>query len=224
MNIVYCVTANYIEKIKPSIKSLRYFNPKVKVYLVTEADSCDIEDVEVIDIRQQKWFPQSSMNYHNQFTYIGLLKVCYAELLPCDKVIHLDADTIVNGSLKGFWETDVKGKWFAMAREYRGWYRPFGDKYYNAGVMLLNLKQMREDNIQQTLVDYLNTVSQPWCEQDAFNKYGIEEDKIVDLDVKWNENVMTGFTDDPKVIHYCSISDWWTNHYMARHEYLDRWR
>lgn len=224
MNIVYCVTANYIEKIKPSIKSLRYFNPKAKVYLVTETDSCDIEDVEVIDIREQQWFSKDSVNYHNQFTYIGLLKVCYAEILPCDKVIHLDADTIVNGSLKGFWETDVKGKWFAMAREYRGWYRPFGDKYYNAGVMLLNLKQMREDNIQQTLVDYLNTVSQPWCEQDAFNKYGIEEDKIVDLDVKWNENVMTGFTDDPKIIHYCSIGDWWTNRYMARHEYLDRWR
>lgn len=224
MNVVYCVTANYIEKIKPSIKSLRYFNPKVKIYLVTEADSCDIEDVKVIDIRGQQWFPKDSVNYHNQFTYIGLLKVCYAELLPCDKVIHLDADTIVNGSLKGFWETDVKGKWFAMAREYHGWYRPFGDKYYNAGVMLLNLKQMREDNIQQTLVDYLNTVPQPWCEQDAFNKYGIEEDKIAELDVKYNENVMTGYTDDPKIIHYCSIGDWWTNRYMNRAEYLERWR
>lgn len=224
MNVVYCVTKDYIEKIKPSVKSLRYFNPKAKVYLVTEADSCDIEDVEVIDIRGQKWFPPNSVNYHNQFTYIGLLKVCYAELLPCDKVIHLDADTIVNDSLKGFWETDVKGKWFAMARERRGWYRPFGEKYYNAGVMLLNLKQMRKDNIQQTLVDYLNTVSQPWCEQDAFNKYGLLDDKIVELDVKYNENVMTGFTDDPKVIHYCSIGDWWTNRYMYRAEYLDRWR
>ena len=224
MNVVYCVTENYIDKIKPSIKSLRFFNPKVKVYLVTEADSCDIEDVEVIDIREQKWFSKNSVNYHNQFTYIGLLKVCYGELLPCDKVIHLDADTIINGSLKGFWETDVKGKWFAMAREYRGWYRPFGDKYYNAGVMLLNLKQMRKDNIQSKMVEYLNTVPQPWCEQDAFNYYGLLDDKIVELDIKYNENVMTGFTDDPKVIHYCSIGDWWTNRYMSRHEYLDRWR
>ena len=90
--------------------------------------------------------------------------------------------------------------------------------------MILNLKQLRKDNNQDSLINYLNTVRQPWCEQDAFNKYGIEEDKIVDLDVKWNENVMTGYTDDPKIIHYCSIGDWWTNRHMARHEYLDRWR
>ena len=224
MNVVYCVTANFIEKIKPSIKSLRYFNPKVKVYLVTEADSCDIEDVEVIDIRGQQWFKPSDVNYNNPYTYIGLLKVCYAELLDCDRVIHLDADTIVNGSLKEMYDTDLKGKWFGMVEEKNGRYHPFGEKYYNAGVFVLNLKQMRKDNIQQKMVDYLNTVSQPWCEQDAFNKYGIEEDKIVDLDVKWNENVMTGYTDDPKIIHYCSVGDWWTNHYMARHEYLDRWR
>ena len=90
--------------------------------------------------------------------------------------------------------------------------------------MMLNLKQMRKDNIQQKMMEYLNTKKQPWCEQDAFNKYGIEEDKIVPLDVMWNENSMTGNTDHPMIIHYCAIWDWWTNRYMARHEYLDRWR
>ena len=224
MNVVYCVTANYIEKIKPSIKSLRYFNPKAKVYLVTEADSCDIEDVEVIDIRGQQWFKPSDVNYNNPYTYIGLLKVCYAELLPCDKVIHLDADTIVNGSLKEMYDTDLKGKWFGMVEEKNGRYHPFGVKYYNAGVFVLNLKQMRKDNTQQKMVDYLNSKWQPYCEQDAFNKYGIEEDKIVEIDTRWNENAITGFTNYPMIVHYCAIWDWWTNRYMARHEYLDRWR
>ena len=224
MNVVYCVTANYIEKIKPSIKSLRYFNPKAKIYLVTEADSCDIEDVEVIDIRGQQWFNPSDVNYNNPYTYIGLLKVCYAELLPCDKVIHLDADTIVNGSLKEMYDTDLKGKWFGMVEEKNGRYHPFGEKYYNAGVFVLNLKQMRKDSIQQKMVDYLNSKWQPYCEQDAFNKYGIEEDKIVEIDTKWNENAITGFTDYPMIVHYCAIGDWWTNRYMTRHEYLDKWR
>lgn len=224
MNIVYCVTANYIEKIKPSIKSLRYFNPKAKVYLVTEADSCDIEDVEVIDIRGQQWFKPSDVNFNNPYTYIGLLKVCYAELLPCDKVIHLDADTIVNGSLKEMYDTDLKGKWYGMVEEKNGRYHPFGEKYYNAGVFVLNLKQMRKDNIQQKMVDYLNSKWQPYCEQDAFNKYGIEEDKIVEIDTRWNENAITGFTDYPMIVHYCAVWDWWTNRYMERHEYLDRWR
>lgn len=223
MNVVYCVTANYIEKIKPSIRSLREHN-KCRIYVMTEADSIDIDDVEVIDIRGQEYFLPGSVNYHNMFTYIGLLKVCYQSYLPCDKVIHLDADTIVADSLTQMWKTDLNGKWYAMTREYRGRYRPFGEKYYNAGVMVINLKQLRIDGIQDEMVRYLNTVPQPWCEQDAFNRYGLENGKIVELDVRYNENVMTGFTEDPAIVHYCSIGDWWTNEKMSRHEYLDKYR
>ena len=225
MNIVYCVTANYIDKIKPSVRSLREHNPKAKIYLITEADSCDIEDVEVIDIRGQEWFtPSNCVNYGNMFTYIGLLKVCYQSLLPVDKVIHLDADTIVCDTLEPLWETNLNGKWFGMCQEYRGWYRPFGSKYYNAGVYVANLKQLREDNIQDTMVDYLRNVRQPWCEQDALLKYAMEQDKLTDIDIRYNENQFTGFTDNPAIVHYAGITDWWSNPYISRAEYLNRYR
>lgn len=225
MNIVYCCTANYIEKIKPSIKSLRRFNPKARVFLITESDSCDIEDVKVIDIRGQEWFtPQNCVNYYNQFTYVSFMKVLYPTLLPVDKVIHLDGDTIINDSLEPLWKTDLKGKWFGMCQEYRGWYRPFGDKYYNAGVYVANLKQLRKGNIQDTMVDYLRNVKQPWGEQDALVKYGLEQDKFVDIDIRYNENQFTGFTDNPAIVHYAGISDWWSNPYISRVEYLNRYR
>ena len=158
------------------------------------------------------------------FTYIGLLKVCYQSLLPCNKVIHLDADTIINDSLKDMWDIDLEGKWYAMCQEHRGRYRPFGNRYYNAGIMLINLKQLRKDDIQDQMVNYLNTVRQPWCEQDAFNKFGLEQNKIVDMDVRFNENMMTGFTDRPAIIHYCAVRDWWTNRNITRVEYLNRYR
>lgn len=224
MNVVYCVTANYIEKIKPSIKSLREHN-ECEIYIVTEADEVDIENVNVIDIRCQQWFtPQNCVNYGNMFTYIGLLKVLYPTLLPCDKVIHLDADTIINGSLQPIYETDVTGKWFAMVQEYRGRYRPFGEKYYNAGVMLLNLEQMRIDGIESAMVEYLRHKPQPWCEQDAFDKYGLEQDKIVPLDVIYNENQFTGFTNEPVIIHYAGVRDWWVSRTTYRWEYLQRYK
>ena len=223
MNVVYCVTANYLEMIKPSIRSLRAFN-KPNIYIVTETDEVDIENVKVINISDQIYFPKNSVNYYNMFTYIGLLKVCYQSLLPCNKVIHLDADTIVNDSLKDMWDIDLEGKWYAMCQEYRGRYRPFGSRYYNAGIMLINLKQLRKDDIQDQMVNYLNTVRQPWCEQDAFNKFGLEQNKIVDMDVRFNENMMTGFTDRPAIIHYCAVRDWWTNRNITRVEYLNRYR
>ena len=223
MNVVYCVTASYLDKIVPSIRSLRDHN-KANIFIVTETDEVDIENVKVINISDQIYFPKNSVNYNNMFTYIGLLKVCYQSLLPCNKVIHLDADTIVNDSLKDMWDIDLEGKWYAMCQEYNGRYKPFGNRYYNAGIMLINLKQLRKDDIQDQMVNYLNTVRQPWCEQDAFNKFGLEHNKIVDMDVRFNENMMTGFTDRPAIIHYCAVRDWWTNRNMSRVEYLNRYR
>lgn len=223
INVVYCVTSDYLEKIKPSIRSLRAFND-VNIYVVTETNETDIEDVTLINVANQQYFPKDSVNYNNMFTHIGLLKVCYQSLLPIDKVIHLDADTIINGSLKPMWDIDLTNKWYAMVPEYKGRYKPFGDKYYNAGVMLINLKGLRESNIENEMIFYLNSFKQPWCEQDAFNKFGIENNKIVDLDIKYNENVMTGYTDEPVVIHYCSIGNWWNNPTMSRVEYLNRYR
>lgn len=225
MNIVYAMTRNVYGWILPSLRSLFDHNPDAKVYILCEDDELDLPfKVNVINVKDQKFFSPGSVNYRNAFSYINLLKVCYPDILPkCQKVIHLDIDTIVNDSLEEFWKTDVKGKWFAACQEYRGRYKPFGDRYYNMGVALINLQQMRKDEIQQTMVDYLSNVPQPWADQDAWNKYGLEQDKIADLPIRWNENVMTGFTDDPGIVHYCSIRDWFTNKSMSRREYLDKY-
>ena len=225
MNIVYAMTRNVYDWILPSLRSLFDHNPDAKVYILCEDDALDLPfKVNVINVKDQKFFSSGSVNYRNAFSYINLLKVCYPEILPkCQKVIHLDIDTIVNDSLEEFWKTDVRGKWFAACQEVNGHYKPFGPRYYNMGVALINLQQMRKDDIQKTMVDYLSNVPQPWADQDAWNKYGLEQDKIADLPVRWNENVMTGFTKDPGIVHYCSIWDWYTNKNMQRREYLDKY-
>ena len=225
MNVAYCITYDYVDKIKPSIRSLREHNPDVNIYVVTETPYIDIKGVKVVNVRDQRWFmPETCVNYFNMFTYIGLLKVCYPSILDCDKVIHMDADTIITDSLEDMWNIDLTDKWYAMCNEQYGKYKIFGDKYYNAGVFVLNLEQMRKDGIQDQMVEYLNTVPQPYCEQDAFNKYAIEQDKIVEMPIRFNENGMVGKTDNPAIIHYCGYVDWWNNPYMDRVEYLNAYR
>ena len=226
MNIVYALTPNVYEKLLPSIRSLIHFNPKANVYILAEDDEIPYKlpcKAKVINIKDQTYFPESGVNYRNMFTYINLLKVCYSSLLPCNKVIHLDIDTIITGSLEPLWKTDVKGKWFAACPEYIGSYKPFGDTYYNMGVALINLEQMRKDKIEPVLVEYLNTVYGPWADQDAWNKYAIEQDKATTFELKFNENFATGYTDDPVIVHYCGITNWYENKYIPRREYLDEW-
>ena len=222
MNIVYTLTSNFIDKAKPSMTSLLGHNPKAKIFLVTETDEVDLP-VTVINISDQEWFKPGGVNYHNMFTYINLLKVCYPSILPVNKVIHLDADTIICDSLEPLWKQDVKGKWFAACPEYTGKYRPFGDLYYNMGVALINLQQMRTDKIQDTMVEYLNTVRQPWADQDAWNKYALEQNKHTAFPLRYNENFATGYTDNPAIVHFCGNPNWYKDMTMFRREYLDKY-
>lgn len=222
MNVVYAFTHDYVEKALPSIRSLLEHNPKARIFIVTDGD-LDLP-YEVINVKDQQWFPESGVNFRNPFTYINLLKVCYPSLLKVNKVIHLDCDTIICDSLEPVWKTDIKGKWVAAVAEFTGRYKPFGDLYYNMGVALINLQQMRTDKIQDAMVEYLNTVPQPWADQDAWNLYGLKQGKVVMLPVRYNETNMTGKTDNPAIVHYCGIPGWWDDRTMERREYLDRYR
>ena len=59
-----------------------------------------------------------------------------------------------------------------------------------------------------------------YCE----DKYGIEQDKAVIAPLRFNENMSTGYTDDPAIVHFCGYHDWWDNHNIYRREYLDFYR
>ena len=230
MNVVYALTRNYYHKILPSLRSLAEHEPKAKVYILAEDDALPFDTpqkVTVINISDRHDF-DGSVNIKNKFGgYINLLKVYYPQLLPkLNKVIHLDVDTIVCDSLQELWDINLTGKWIAAVPEYTAVHsqlKLYGDVYYNAGVMLINLQQMRKDKISDTMARFLIEVPQPFADQDAWNKYGIEQDKIVPVPVRYNECISCGHTDHPAIVHYCARSDWYENRNIPRRNYLDRY-
>lgn len=228
MNIVYALTKNVYEWVVPSIKSLAEHNPKARVFMLAEDDEFPYElpiDVEMINVSDQTYFPDIATHRKDDFGgYINHLKIWYSKFLPVNKVIHLDIDTIICDKLDGLWKTDVSGKWFAAVPENQKWYLPFGDKYYNTGVVLFNLAQLRKDKPQQEMTDFLLNTGQPFADQNAWNKFGFEQNKIAELELRYNESRVTGMTDNPAIVHYCSIPDWWKNKKMERREYLDAYR
>lgn len=227
MNVVYALTRNVYDWLLPSIRSLAEHNPKTRVFILAEDDALPFDlpmSVEVVNISGQAFFPEIGAHRTEAFGgYINHLKVCYPEILPVNKVIHLDIDTIVCDSLEDLWKTDVTGKWFAVVPEGQVWYRPYGESYYNMGVALINLAQMRRDKIVPKMIDFLSTTDQPYADQNAWNKFGTEEHKIATLDLRFNESRVTGQTDNPAIVHYCSFPDWYTNKRINRREYLERY-
>lgn len=87
-----------------------------------------------------------------------------AELLPIDldRIIYLDCDIIVLGSIKQLWEVNLSGKALAGIEncpeksvshcERLGYPDLFG--YFNAGVLIINLQYWREHNVGQELMEY----------------------------------------------------------------------
>ena len=224
MNVVYVGTRNLYQAMMPSIRSLLDHNHVDRLYLVIEDDRFPVDipgvDVRVINVSDQKYFGPDSANIGTRFSYMCMMRVTYADILDCDRVISLDCDTIINDSLEPIYQMDLDGKWFAAVPE------PFktelyGRNYYNAGVTVFNLDQMRKDGATAELVDLLNRETLPFIDQDAMSRY---PEKSVAIPVRYNETMFTGRTDHPAVVHYAAIGDWFITKRMDRIEFLDRYR
>lgn len=228
MRVVYAMTRNLYPCFKPTLTSLLEHNDVEKIYILAEDDHLPypIPDMcEVVNVSGQKWFPKDGPNVNSIYTYMAMVRLCYPFIFPTErKLIQLDIDTIICDSLEPLWEIDLTDKWCAACPEYESYYRPFGPEYYNVGVAVFNLEQMRRDDIVMTLIDEVNTVCYPCVEQDVLNLYGLPRDKFVPIPVRYNESFCCGHTDNPAVVHYAGYRNWYDNWTMPYVEYLNKYR
>ena len=133
-------------------------------------------------------------------TYFRLL---IPELLASDisKVIYLDADVIVHADLGGLWATPL-GSYPLLAVQDQGVrhisgpyglsnYKSLGipedAKYFNAGVLVLDLEKWRRDRISDAVVQYIRDNSEHirFHDQDGLN--AVLWNKWGWLDPRWNQ-------------------------------------
>lgn len=91
-------------------------------------------------------------------TPAALLKFVLPELLPgYDRVLYLDGDLLVREDLSDLFNTDLKDAYLACVTDSGTMYsqsKYIGrvQRYFNSGVMLLNLDKMREDGLTDALI------------------------------------------------------------------------
>jgi lipopolysaccharide biosynthesis glycosyltransferase len=148
-------------------------------------------------------------------------------LKDVDKVLYLDCDLIVNKSLKELYNSDIENYWIAGIED------PIAQKnkerlgydekylYFNAGVLLINLKKWREDKIEAKLFEYMKNSREKikWVDQDLLNDVLYE--KALEVDKRWNsQNFPYGHTykdekeykkalKKPYIIHYILAEKPW---------------
>jgi len=132
----------------------------------------------------------------SQFSKIPLesqsITICYRLIIPevmpesVDKVIHLDCDLVVNTDIKNLWDMDIDDYLLAAVLD-----EPEKHKkapYFNAGVMVFNVKSLREFDLKNKWRAYVNALPEgaklKYYDQDILNAilYG----QVLFLKPNWN--------------------------------------
>lgn len=138
-----------------------------------------------------------SVNRHPLVTNACLYKFAIIDkITQYDKVLYLDTDIYVNRDLQELYDIDLKDNYvgavfnilyYLTKQNYTKILQiPDMESYFNAGVMLMNLKKMREDNILPILESYIGKFPNS-VDQHIFNKvcYG----KILNIAPKYNVTI-----------------------------------
>lgn len=146
---------------------------------------------------------QNSSNLKNFYTPYALLRIFLdgVKILP-SKIIYIDVDTIVMGDIKELFDIDISGHEFAGARDYLG--KVFiNHNYINSGVLLLNLKRIRNTGLFIKCRHLIKVKKLPFPDQDAINAMCIDK---VFLPSRFNDQ--RKIHKDTVIRHYCKSIRW----------------
>lgn len=167
-------------------------------------------------------------------SYMAYARILVGTLLNIDRVLYLDTDLLVCGDIGPLWEMDLEGDLAAAAQDPNiQWLRndyPFADpcdseRYFNTGVMIIDLAKWRARGVQQLLLTAI--AAQPkafkWWDQTAMN--ALLRGQVRFIDSGWNtfaDRLALDGSHKAKIFHYVGPIKPWMR-YMPDLEYR-MWR
>lgn len=127
-------------------------NKKRLEEIVSEAG----QSLDFVDMRNR--LESLNLNLGDKTWFVAsYARLFLADIIPeeYDRVLYCDCDTIVKDSVEGFWNVDFKDELIAGVQDTVDKFflnvigLAEGVKYINAGVILVNLKLWREENIKE---------------------------------------------------------------------------
>jgi lipopolysaccharide biosynthesis glycosyltransferase len=172
-------------------------------------------------------------------------RLLIAELLPeyIERAIYLDCDLVVKGNLEDLWNIDfednyilgVPDMWIHSVSARNGLlnYRELGiepnTKYFNSGVMVINVRKWRTEEVFDRMVNYFKENKRyiRFHDQDILN--AVFAGNWGELDPRWNvtpgiyeysswkespysEDLYTQLFHNPYIIHFAAAEKPWNSH------------
>lgn len=153
---------------------------------------------------QIRWVPVDlsafgSFGLLEHVSRISYARLLIAQLFPATvpRVLYLDTDILVMGDLSALWNSDLKGHVIGAVVDHhvdtdlranrvdRIQGVPRVRRYFNAGVLLMDLRELRRRQSLERAMDYLRTHTEtPYSDQDALNVAC--DGAWAELDSRWN--------------------------------------
>ncbi len=171
--IVLAGDKNYLTPILTTIKSILYYNQNVKIYILHQDIPSDwlqelkiqveklgsvVEGIYIGDAIDSEWKTQEHIS---AITYARYFIPYYIEE---ERVLYLDSDVIINGSLDLLFDIDLDDKYLAAVRDVDG-------VGFNAGMLLIdNFKWKQYDATTKLINKTIDYISSPdFATDDRFN-------------------------------------------------------
>ena len=178
MNILLAINNGYILQTKILLKSIMKSNPneKFSVYILnkelsnkekeTILESIKNSNIEINFIEINNSEIDNFPVYEKRYPVEIYFRLFASKYLPnnIDKVLYLDVDTVVINSLKELYNMDFENNLFIGATHIKKSLHKFhsirfgvSEKniYVNTGVLLMNIKQLRNIPIEQDVINFV---------------------------------------------------------------------
>lgn len=246
IRVAFSSNRNLYKYLAFNVYNLLKYNKGVEtLYLIIEDDDIssipNLEDVlnlfdvdvKIINFSKVKYnyltFDCSNLN--SSFSDFCFGKLLLSEFTGEDKIIYLDMDTVVKKDISILFNMEIDDVYALGVKDYgvlddNNHYGSLNisTKYINTGVMVLNLKKIREDNLVDKLFNYINNNKLKYPDQDAFNI--ICNDKVRYIPSIFNCcNFVTKEVlnyDNIYIFHYPGYKhNWIIDHYYSEDYYVE---
>ena len=234
--IVLAANHAYVEQVMTTIKSICYHNRSIRFYLINSDfpnewfkqlnKRLEGYDSEIINCRVTS---EQISRYKTDISYTVFLRYFVSDFVQEDKALYLDCDLVVTKNLDNLFETDLQEYPLAAVRDYGGRVY-YGREMFNAGVLLINNRLWKQENMSQRLIDLTNEWHDKVDQADQSILNMLFENRWIEMEFDNNHVVIhKQFTDYelpvgqdyPGIIHYLSHRKPWFD--LAAQTYRDVW-
>lgn len=235
MNVVFATDREYLQHLAVALASLLENNSRMKVYVInSDISGNDWKNLETIFTGKDSKLINARFNdrqienliTHSYFTKAMYYRLFIPDIVVGDKALYLDADIVVKRKIEELYNTDIS-KTFVAAVNNPGIHHhddlgmKYSSKYFNSGVLLINLAYWRKYKIKEKIVDFVGRAPGviQFPDQDGLN--AVIDGTWLELHPKYNMHTVLLFEkcgpnsqiteaiNDPVIVHYTGSSKPW---------------